>query len=176
MIMCSNNSNRFYLQLQANTYQAIVITDGTQSYAVYTYNCQLMEWSGLFTHAVVGYNAFGQDFENHPLSGSADINNIACENQEHNTAWSNQIFKIGDSRDLIQQRRAECTKRLSEDRAKFGNTPLLVALSGEPCPCSFFQAIFDQRFTFSFEIGLCFIQTFPSFLSGVATTQLCCYE
>lgn len=162
--------------LQANTYQAIVITDGTQSYALYTYNCRMMQWSGVFTHAVVGYNAFGRDFANHPLSGSADITDIACENEERNTDWSNQLFRIGDSRDLIQQQRAECTRRISEDVAMFGNIPSAVALNAEPCPCSLFQAVFDRRFTFNFEIGLCLIQRFPSIRSGVAATQLCCYE
>ena len=153
-----------------------MITDGTQSYAVYTYNCQMMEWSGLFTHAVVGYNSFGRDFENHPLSGSADITGIACENQERNTDWSNQLFRIGDSRDLIQQRRAECTRRISEDVTMFGNIPSVVAPNAAPCPCSFFQAVFDRRFTFQLGIGLCVIQRFPNFRFGVAATQLCCYE
>ena len=153
-----------------------MITDGTQSYAVYTYNCQMMEWSGLFTHAVVGYNAFGQDFENHPLSGSADITDIACENQERNTDWSNQLFRIGDSRDLIQQRRAECTRRISEDVTTFDNIPSEVAQIAAPCPCSFFQAVFDRRFFFQLGIGLCVAQRFPNIRSGVAATQLCCYE
>ena len=153
-----------------------MITDGTQSYALYTYNCRMMEWSGLFTHAVVGYNAFGRDFANYPLSGSADVTDIACENEERNTDWSNQLFRIGDSRDPVQQQRAECTRRISEDVTMFGNIPSAVALNAEPCPCSFFQARSDRRFTFGLGIDGCLIQRFPNILFGVAATQLCCYE
>ena len=144
---------------------------------MYTYNCQMLEWSGLFTHAVVGYNAEGRDFENNPLSGTADIIDIACENQERGTAWSNLIFNVGATRDLIQQRRAQCTRRLSEDMDMFGNITSTIA---RPCPCSIFQAFRDRRFRINFDVGLrtnlCFHQRFPIFGSRLQPTQLCCYN
>ena len=144
---------------------------------MYTYNCRLMEWSGLFTHAVVGYNSFGREFYNHPQSGSPGIIDIACENQERGTPWSNQILRLADARDLIQQQRAQCTKQISEDIARFGNFPSTAALFVQPCPCSIFQARRDRRFVSNFDIGLptnrCFNQRFPGFPLG---SQLCCYS
>lgn len=62
------------VDLRNNSYQAVVITDGTKSYVVYTYKCGLMEWSGA---AVIGYNAVGTYFENHNISGSR-THDVAC--------------------------------------------------------------------------------------------------
>ena len=65
----------FQLILPTNSYQAILITDGTNSYAVYTYMCGEMEWG---SSAVIGFNAAGNYFENHNSSGVPTVSGIAC--------------------------------------------------------------------------------------------------
>ena len=77
--------------IQTNTYQAIAITDGSQSYAVYTYRCGDLQWPG---GATIGYNGgpVGGFYENHPLSGAA-ANSIACINTGV-TEWSNVIYNV----------------------------------------------------------------------------------
>ena len=66
------NSNYHYLQ--TNTFQGVVITDGSTSFAVFIYRCGSIGWSG---DAVIGFKAIGGFFKNHPLSGAvADC--IAC--------------------------------------------------------------------------------------------------
>ena len=77
--------------IQSNTYQAIAVTDGSQSYAVYTYRCGYLEWSG---GATIGYNGgpVGNFYANHPLSGSS-ANTIACLNSGE-TEWSNVVYNI----------------------------------------------------------------------------------
>ena len=53
-----------------------MITDGNNSFAVFTYQCGLLDWS---RGTIIGYNAAGDFFENHGLSsGSAEA--IACIN------------------------------------------------------------------------------------------------
>lgn len=76
--------------MQTNSYQGIVITDGTDSFAVFTYQCGAMTWSG---NATIGYNAGGSQFENHPLSGSSNTESIGCMNY-NNTVWTNIVFKL----------------------------------------------------------------------------------
>ena len=61
-----------------NTYQAILITDGSKSYAVYTYTCGQMGWGN---KAVIGYNAAGTYFANHSLSGTDIVARIGCQAQ-----------------------------------------------------------------------------------------------
>lgn len=53
-----------------------MITDGSKSYAVYTYKCGMMAWSG---SAVIGYNAASTYFENLNISGSSTVNEVACQ-------------------------------------------------------------------------------------------------
>ena len=73
-----------------NTYQGIVITDGNTTYAVFTYQCGLMEWS---RGATIGFNAAGQIYENHPFSGSENVHEIACVNSP-DLEWSNLVYKL----------------------------------------------------------------------------------
>ena len=80
--------------LQANTFQGILVTDGEQSYALFTYNCDMMEWSG---NATVGFNAAGKFFHSHFLSGTHSITNIACINSPQ-SSWSNIIYQLSKFR------------------------------------------------------------------------------
>ena len=79
------------LPLQNNTFQAIVITNGTKSYAVYTYKCGELQWSN---EATIGFNAGGEFYDNHPLSGEPHANSIACVHIGDNTTWNNVIYDL----------------------------------------------------------------------------------
>ena len=78
------------IAIQTNSHQGIVITDGTDSFAVFTYQCGAMTWSG---NATIGFNAGGSQFENHPLSGSSMTQSIGCMNY-NSTVWTNLLFKL----------------------------------------------------------------------------------
>ena len=78
---------------QLNTFQGIVITDGSISFTVFTYMCGEMNWSG---GATIGFIADSSFYANHPLSGTANANDVACVNSPA-TVWSNVFY------DLISQ-------------------------------------------------------------------------
>lgn len=75
---------------QTNTFQAILITNGTKSYAVFTYMCNLIEWSDA---ATIGFDAGGEFYANHPLSGQFVSNAIDCVHQP-DSVWNNVIYDL----------------------------------------------------------------------------------
>lgn len=76
--------------LQTNTYQAVLITDGSKSFAIFTYQCGAMTWHG---NATIGFNAGGTFFENHYLSGTTNAHLISCSNFSH-TVWANLVYRL----------------------------------------------------------------------------------
>ena len=76
--------------LQTNSYQAIVSTDGTQSFALFTYQCGSMMWSG---NATIGFNAGGTFYRNQNLSRTGRINDVACQNYP-GAVWSNLVYRL----------------------------------------------------------------------------------
>ena len=138
-----------------------MITDSNQTFTIFTYNCFQLEWSG-FTesdHAAVGFNAFGEKFENHYLSTRPEITMIACENHPC-TEWSNLVYEI--SIPGFNDLRMKCLEKYYADFA-FSIAPIVA----QPCPCSGFQAWLDRRFVW---INLnCYIHLLSS-----GYTQMCC--
>ena len=156
----------------------MVITDGLRSYAVFIYQCGLLQWSSLFgeDNAVIGYNMRGQ-FINHPLSGTSLATNVACTNSPA-TSRSTLVYAIGGLESDLQRSRVECLRRYIDDIARFGNNIQLYYSFAAPCPCTLFQAITDIRYYFESERSIfgsmtCYTQRFPTFFGG---GQLCCYE
>ena len=76
--------------LQLNSYQAVLITDGQASYAVFTYKCGMLEWSA---NATIGFNTDGTLYRNHYLSGSSSAVNIACLNSL-DSPWSSVVYQL----------------------------------------------------------------------------------
>ena len=176
-----------------NTYQAVVCTDGTQTFAVYTYNCEQLQWEsgeGSSVYSVIGYNIKPNNaqfssfasFINHPLSAFRGVRSVACVNDPMRVEWSNLVYLVGNDTGASQLSRADCINRANKDQSSF-KAELFI---GEPCPCSVFQAFRDGRYSSisydlfkltgdaSFFNSICFVPRFPSFLnSGV---QLCCYS
>ena len=75
-----------------------MITDGLLSYAVFFYRCGFMEWPG---GATIGFFANGSNFENHPLTGKDNANDVACLN-EPTTEWSNIVYQLADIRIITE--------------------------------------------------------------------------
>ena len=75
---------------QTNTFQAVLITNGTKSYAVFTYMCDRIEWSD---EATIGFDAGGEFFTNHPLSGQFVSNAIDCVHHP-DSVWNNVIYDL----------------------------------------------------------------------------------
>ena len=96
-----------------NRYQAAIITGiveeilglgnpERQSYAVFTYNCDEMRWTGtpndLGYTATIGYYVDGDMFENHEFSGDVNANEIACVNDGgiFSDPLSNVIYRLDE--------------------------------------------------------------------------------
>ena len=170
-----------------------MVTDDQQTFAVFTYNSNMLEWSGRSgAHAVIGVNVGAgiqgnfPPFQNHPLSGSPQVSMVASLNLGHGIEWTDIIYKIGDvSQNELDRNRSACLAMYNEDITQFGLVvPVLPAFLLQPCPCSVFQAIFDRRFFFNFlpnrfrtfafdnpRPSLCFVQRF-----GSERIQECCYS
>lgn len=73
-----------------NTFQAILITDGTFSYTIFTYKCGLMEWDN---GAIIGYNAAGESYANYNPSTSAVA--LSCLNSPYSN-YSNIIYLLSN--------------------------------------------------------------------------------
>ena len=74
---------------QTNTFQGIVITNGASSYAVFTYECGDINWSGM---ATIGFKATGSFYQNHAYSGSRAAS-IDCVNSP-NSQWNNVVYRL----------------------------------------------------------------------------------
>ena len=72
-----------------NTFQAILITDGTSSISIFTYKCGLLEWDNGVT---IGYNAAGDPYDNHDPSSS----DVACEN-DPGSDWNNVVYVLSEN-------------------------------------------------------------------------------
>ena len=177
-----------YLLLQTNSFQGVVVTDGQQTFVVFTYNRNMLEWSSTSSsgaHAVIGVNVGNgiqgnfPPFQNHPLSGFPDVPMVASLNLDHGIEWTDIIYKIGDvSQNELDRNRAACVAVYAQDIQQFGRTLLTEP---QPCPCSWFQVIRDGRFTFNFSPdrihtffnneSACYFQFF-----GFGRVQECCYS
>ena len=82
-----------YCFSQHNTFQGIVITDGTKTYAVYTYHCNDVQWSD---GSVIGFNAGGSYYVNHPLSDSISARDIDCVHSPE-SEWNNVVYDVNPS-------------------------------------------------------------------------------
>ena len=69
-----------------NTYQGLVITDGAISYTVFIYRCGDINWA---IWPMIGFNAAGHSFANHPHPG----HEVACLNSPH-SQWYNLVYLI----------------------------------------------------------------------------------
>ena len=76
------------MQYSGNTFQAVLITDGSASYAVFIYECGRVGWSG----ATIGWAETGSVYEVHALSG-AESSDVDCEYSSYSSAIA---YRIGE--------------------------------------------------------------------------------
>ena len=69
----------------------MIASHGSLSYAVFTYQCDLIKWTSY--NAAVGYTAGSHFFQNHPLSRTPNVVNIDCVNQPTSNL-SNVVYDI----------------------------------------------------------------------------------
>ena len=67
-----------------------MITNGTKTYAVYTYHCGDIQWS---EGSVIGFNAGGSYYVNHPLSDSIEARDIDCVHHPE-SEWNNVVYDV----------------------------------------------------------------------------------
>ena len=152
-----------------------MITDGKDSYTVFTYMCDLIQWSGLWRYPTIGYNAAGALYANHPLTGHEEANQIDCTN--NGSQYTSVVYKISADPDLIRQLQAQCLSWYFSDIELYGSSENISVFiqSQIPCPCTSRQAWRDRRFWYftSKDDSFCFIQRFRNPSGGA---QECCYS
>ena len=154
-----------------------------------------MQWStlGQSRAAVVGYNAEGNFFENHPSSGFATVGQtISCGfNQERRKRQdedplSRIPMQLPTDDDLkIKAEACVARFRMEVNLFKINPTRLATALADYPCPSKLDQAITDAaRFVLHTTAPLCYVSSVSrvgndiseSRSITVSATQQCCYD
>ena len=74
---------------QRNTFQGIVITNGSTSYTVFTYECGDINWGD---QATIGFKATGSFYRNHLYTASRAAS-IDCVNSP-NSQWNNVVYRL----------------------------------------------------------------------------------
>ena len=74
---------------QTNTFQAVIASNGSLTYSVFTYKCGLIRDFNLV--AAVGYSAKPNFYQYYPPH---NLINISCVNQPASN-WSNVVYEIG---------------------------------------------------------------------------------
>ena len=71
-----------------------MVTDGTNSFAIFIYQCGDLQWPG---NATIGFGAGSEFVSNHWLSGSQNVTSIACFNSPDNQFFA-LLYVLTDSR------------------------------------------------------------------------------
>ena len=75
---------------QTNTFQGIIVTDFSRSFAVFTYYCGDLNYSN---GATIGFTTTDGLFANHPATLRGSAQSIACLNYPA-TPWVNVVYEI----------------------------------------------------------------------------------
>ena len=90
MQYCEYGVNLF---IQENNYQVVLLTDGTQSFTVFTYKCGELNWDTSSTG--IGFSAGPSLYANHPLSRRSNVRSIACLSSP-TSPWSNVVYQVNE--------------------------------------------------------------------------------
>ena len=71
-----------------------MVTDGTNSFAMFLYQCGDLQWSG---GATIGFGAGSEFVSNHRLSGTQNVTSIACLNTP-DTNFFSLLYKLTEPR------------------------------------------------------------------------------
>ena len=184
---------QFSIHAQFNNYQAIVVTNVSHTFVVFSYICGDIQWSVLGRNkaAVVGFNAGGKYFVNHPLSGYAGVGDaVSCtfdlgkRRKRQITLVNNVGMQLPADKEKVE-RFEKCNTASEDDKELLNAAQLNVTVLAQmldPCPCTRRQAIMDRgRFRNQDNITQdCYVSTNPVELDLYFTrsnlTQQCCYD
>ena len=144
-----------------------MITNLEESYALFIYECNSIEWAGRFRFPTIGFNSPSTaTFVNHPFTGQSDANKIACRER-------NLLYQISVSESIIETQKRMCMEWYSLDINRFDQSVTFLNVVTPPCPCSIFQAFNDRRYSqFTVRNDLvCFLIRFPRI-----SNRECCYS
>ena len=71
----------------------MVASQGSTSYANFTYKCGLLQWTK--NNAAIGYSTGCSNFANHPLSRTSRVTDIDCLNYP-SSVWSNVVYNLNE--------------------------------------------------------------------------------
>ena len=94
-ISSNEYNDDFILLLQTNTFQAVMVTDGNNSFAIFIYQCGDLQWSRNGT--TIGFGAGSEFFSNHWLSGTPNVSSIACLNTPDSQFFT-LLYKLTEPR------------------------------------------------------------------------------
>ena len=182
--------------MQANSYQATIVSNTIRTYAIFSYKCGEVQWSSLGRNraAAVGYNSEADFFDNHPLSGISGIGdavsctfNIGKRRKRQAFGDPNTVAMELPGDQVVTAAVRQCLDLVHRDRFLFVfpdpllDTPEELATLLDPCPCHLSQAINDRaRFIPLDEPANCFVSARPILpvfprQGEIALTQMCCY-
>lgn len=165
----------------------MIISDGAETYSVFTYNCDQLNWIGEpGAYASVGLSVLGnapdfRNFENYVLSRRPEVGMIACTNERLNRPWTNVIYRIGVAVTDAQMVRSRCLSRFESDVNLFPFDFNAIFLTPD-CPCSLFQAFSDSRYFSASSFPnpaldqSCFLTKFAASFQGQFLSRRCCYS
>ena len=78
----------YSMQSISNTFQGILISNGTSSYAVFIYDCTNMEWGG----GVIGWQQSTTQYASHSNSGLISSNEAVCGFQT--ISFTSLVYRI----------------------------------------------------------------------------------
>ena len=90
-ISAPHSTTCIFIQSTTNTFQGVLITDGSSSYAVFIYECGGMQWGG----GLIGWQEGYSQYNTHYLSGDSNSSEVGCL---YSTTYSAVVFKINDGK------------------------------------------------------------------------------
>ena len=171
----------YCIPMQTNNYQAIVVTDTFSTHVIFTYECGGMQWSTSGNAAaVIGFNAGGNIYHNHPLSGTKLIREAVDCSMNNITNMLLTLPSTPSAYNIVPRR---CLMKYSEDKNILSGSDInALAEMLEPCPCTFRQAILDMgRYIRQNGHSLCYVSSKPLPVDTptgrrLQLTQQCCFD
>lgn len=168
----------------------MIVSDVLRTYTIFSYICGDLQWSALGRNraAVVGFNANGEYFHNHPFSGFTGVEtSVSCTRQLKRRKRQDQepvnINMELPTEDNLRLQIENCLNAIERDQfLTFGVDDTTLINEVTPCPCHINQ-VNQDRGRFYRQTGIiqtCYISTRPTNFQTLVTqltlTQQCCYD
>ena len=85
----------YSIQSTTNTFQGILISDGSSSYAVFIYDCSNMEWGG----GVIGWQQSTTQYASHDNSDDRDSNETVCRYQT--SSFTTLVYRVDSGKSFF---------------------------------------------------------------------------